>query len=49
LEPEDHPDLETSPLLGARDTVLCSLINGAMHWAMALGRMDSFATTTTIY
>jgi hypothetical protein len=48
LEPGDHPELDTSPLLGQHETALYMSMIGAMQWAVALGRIDIFAATMTM-
>ena len=48
LEPGDHPELDTSPLLGPHETALYMSMIGAMQWAVALGRIDLFAATMTM-
>ena len=40
LEKNDHPELDTSPLLGEDDIVKYQSIIGVLQWAITLGRFD---------
>ena len=40
LEKNDHPELDTSPLLGPDDVVKYQSLIGALQWVITLGRFD---------
>ena len=40
LEKGDHPELDTSPLLGEEDTTRNQSLIGALQWTITLGRFD---------
>ena len=40
LDPHDHPELDTSPLLGEADIKIYQSFVGALQWAITLGRFD---------
>ena len=48
LEPGDHPELDTSPLLSPEDTSKYQSLIGAMQWAISLGKFDICTAVMTM-
>jgi len=48
LEKNDHPELDTSPLLDADDTAKYQSLVGALLWAISLGRFDVSVAVATL-
>ena len=48
LEPNDHPELDTSPLATPEETKDVQTMIGQLQWLVALGRFDVHAATTTM-
>jgi hypothetical protein len=48
LEPDDHPEINDSPLLDMEDIKKYWQMIGEMQWAVALGQIDIIAATMTI-
>jgi enolase len=40
LEQNDHPEIDDSPFLGQDETQQFQSLNGAMQWAVSIGRLD---------
>ena len=48
LEHGDHPELDTSPVLGEEDTSKYHTMIGSLQWLVTLGRFDVLAATVTL-
>jgi hypothetical protein len=48
LEPNDHPELDDSPLCGPADIQNYLTLIGQLQWLIALGRFDIFTATMTL-
>jgi len=46
MDPDYHPELDDSPLLGPTDESMYRSLIGSAQWAITLGRMDiTYATS----
>ena len=48
LEKEDHPEMDTSPLLDEEGVNKCQSLIGAMQWTVTLGRFDIAVAVMTM-
>jgi len=48
IEKNDHPELDTSELLGLDDITKYQLLIGALQWAVSIGRFDIMTSVMTL-
>ena len=48
MEPGDHPELDTSPLLDEEKTRLYQSLIGALQWVIQIGRWDVSTAVMTL-
>jgi len=48
LVSNDHPELDTSELLGIDDTKICQSFIGSPQWTIQIGRFDITTAVTTM-